>query len=88
MEFENSYNESEWSGCCPQVRRNHEVHCLHCSRNGKAGAVDLPNGCDYSHLVGDPAKHHDKAQAAPSTELLTDYDRILLGFGMHILWQL
>ena len=51
-------------------------------------AVHLPNGFDYSHLVSDPAKQHDKGvHAVPSTELLTDYDRILLQFGMHIQWQ-
>jgi hypothetical protein len=51
-------------------------------------AVHLPNGCDYSHLVGEPAKQHDEGvHAEPSTELLTDYDRILLRFGMHIQWQ-
>ena len=52
-------------------------------------AAHLPNGCDYSHLVGDPAKQHGRGvHAVPSTELLTDYDRILLRFGMHILWEL
>ena len=51
-------------------------------------AVHLPNGCDCSHLVGGPAKQHDRVDAVSSTELLTDYDRILLRFGMHILWQL
>jgi hypothetical protein len=51
-------------------------------------ALHLPNGCDYSHLVGDPAKQRDKGvHAVPSTELLTDYDRLLLRFGMHIQWQ-
>jgi hypothetical protein len=89
MQFENSYDETECSGCCPECIGTTAPHCSHCSRYGKAIAVHLPNGCDYSHLVGDPAKWHDKrAHAVPWTELLTDYDRILLQFGMHILWRL
>jgi hypothetical protein len=87
MQFENSYTESEWSGCCPECIGTMIVRCPHCSRNEKAGAVHLSNGCGDSHLVDDPAKQHDKTHAVPSTGL-TDYDRILLGFGMHILWDL
>jgi hypothetical protein len=88
MQFENSYTESEWSGCCPECIGTMIVHCPRCSRNEEAGAVPLANGSDYSHLVGDPAKQHDETHPVPSTGLLTDYDRILLGFGMHISWEL
>jgi hypothetical protein len=89
MQFENSHSEIECSGRCPECIGTTAPHCSHCSRYGKAAAVHLPNGCDYSYLVGDPAKQHEKGvHAVPATELLTDYDRILLGLGMHILWQL
>jgi hypothetical protein len=89
MRFENSHSEIECSGCCRGCIGTQATHCSHCSRYGKKPAVHLPNGCDYSYLVGDPAKQHEKeVHAVPSTELLTDYDRILLQFGMHIVWQL
>ena len=88
MQFENSYSEIERSECCPECIGT-TAPCSHFSRYGKTAAVHLPNGCDYSYLVGDPAKQHDQGvHAAPSSEFLTDYDRILLRFGMHILWQL
>jgi hypothetical protein len=49
--------------------------------------VRIPEGYDYSHLVGNPAKHDGKI---PDTkrldELLTGYDQRLLS-DMHILWQ-
>ena len=89
MQFENSHSETECSGCCPECIGTTAPHCPHCSRYRKAFAVQLPNGCDFSYLVGDRATQHDKrVHAVPSMELLTDYDRILLQFGMHILWQL
>jgi hypothetical protein len=49
--------------------------------------VRILEGYDYSHLVGNPAKHDGKM---PDTkrfaELLTGYDQRLLS-DMHILWQ-
>jgi len=51
------------------------------------GAVHLPNGCDSSLLIGSPLKQHDERfDAAQFDALLTDYDRILLRFGMRISW--
>jgi hypothetical protein len=51
------------------------------------GAVHLPNGCDSSHLVGNALKqHHERFDAAQFDALLTDYDRVLLRFGMRISW--
>lgn len=50
-------------------------------------AVHLPNGCSASHLVDSRARQHDEGfDAAEFDALLTDYDRILLRFGMHISW--
>jgi hypothetical protein len=49
--------------------------------------VHLPNGCDPSHLVGSAVKQHDERfDAAQFDALLTDYDRVLLRFGMRISW--
>lgn len=49
--------------------------------------VHLPNGCEFSHLVDSAAEQRDeKFDAAEFDRLLTDYDRILLRFGMHITW--
>jgi hypothetical protein len=44
---------------------------------------------DYSHPIGSSLKQHDKEfDAAGFDRPLTDYDRMLLRFGMHILWQI
>jgi hypothetical protein len=49
--------------------------------------VHIPEGYDYSHLIASPAKQDDKVfDTARFDGLLTDYDRILLGFGMRITW--
>ena len=89
MRFKSSYSESESSGRCPECIGTTAPRCPSCSQDGKTAAVHMPNGCDYSHLVGDPAEPHDKgSDPVTSAELLTDYDRILLCFGMHIQWQL
>ena len=86
MRFENSDREIECLGCCPECTVTTATHCGHCLQHGRTFAVHLPNGCDYSHLVGSPVKQHDKRyEAAQFDGLLTDYDRILLRFGMHIL---
>lgn len=47
----------------------------------------VPFCYDYSHLVGSSVNHQQskRVDAARFEELLTDYDRILLGFGMRIL---
>lgn len=46
----------------------------------------VPFGYDYSHLVGCSVKPRSKpVDAVRFEQLLTDYDRILLGFGMRIL---
>lgn len=50
------------------------------------GAVHLPNGCDFSDLVGNSVIHDERFDAAQFDALLTDYDRILLRFGMRISW--
>jgi hypothetical protein len=42
---------------------------------------------DYSHLIGPPAMEQYRGRNAPQFRaLLTDYDRILLRFGMRIIW--
>jgi hypothetical protein len=50
-------------------------------------AVHLPNGCDSSHLVGSKViQHNERFDAAQFDAFLTDYDRVLLRFGMRISW--
>jgi hypothetical protein len=89
MQFEDSYSQNADAGCCPECSSPTPVHCAHCPRNGETDAARLPDGYDYSHLVRDPVKQHDtEIDAALFDGLLTDYDRILLQFGMHILWEL
>ena len=94
MRFENSYSQNACAGCCPECPRATLLHCAHCPQFRcpqfrKSVAARVPDGYDYSHLVGDPAKQHDKeVDPAQFDGLLTDYDRILLRFGMRILWQL
>ena len=62
-----------------------QSHCLHCPKRGQSVAAQVPDGYDYSHLVGDPAKPDEqKLNTVRFEELLTDYDRILLEFGMRI----
>jgi len=70
MQFESSYSEYDCTGATEPD-----------------GAVHLPNGCDSCHLVGSPVKQFDERfDATQFDALLTDYDRILLRFGMHIAW--
>jgi len=46
----------------------------------------IPYGYDYSHLVRSSVQRYSNTRAAAGfEELLTDYDRILLGFGLRIL---
>jgi hypothetical protein len=62
-------------------------HSAHGTRDGKTIAVQFPNGHDSNHLVGSPAEGRDKnLGVARFEELLNDYDRTLLRFGMHISW--
>lgn len=89
MQFTNSYSEYDCAGCCPECILTTQTHCSHCPQYGRAGGVYIPEGYDYSHLVGGPAKQDNRVfDAARFDGLLTDYDRLLLKFGMHISWQL
>ncbi|HTY83308.1 MAG TPA: hypothetical protein VMB19_03770 [Silvibacterium sp.] len=41
---------------------------------------------DYSHLLDCPVEQ-EEVQRTGFDALLSDYDRVLLRFGMHILWE-
>jgi len=70
MQFESSYNKSE---CAKLTELDSVVH--------------FPNGHDSCHLIDSPVKQIDEQfDAAQFDALVTDYDRILLKFGMHITW--
>jgi len=56
------------------------------SKNDPAARV--PDWYDYSHLAGGTVHQHDEEpNAAQFDRMLTDYDIVLLRFGMHILCQ-
>lgn len=79
MQFEHSYSKDE--------NRSAKLLAEYTSAAEPLVAVHLPNGCSSSHLVGSQAGQCDEGfDAAQFEALLTDYDRILLRFGMHIFW--
>ena len=51
-------------------------------RCGRTAVQRIADWYDYSHLVGNRGRRE-----AGFDHLLTDYDQILLQFGMHILWE-
>ena len=55
-------------------------------RNGRRKAVIncVPIEYDYSHLVDRLEEQPEERKRTGFDALLTDYDRILLRFGMHI----
>ena len=87
MHFENYYSENDCSGCCSECILTTQFHCTHCPQYGRVGGVRIPEGYDYSQLVGNPAKHDGKMPDSKRfDELLTGYDQRLLS-DMHILWR-
>ena len=88
MQLGNKHSDNHCGACCPECTNTVSLHCAHCPQYRKTVAVRLEDGYDYSHLLNSPVKQHDKRfDAAQFDGLLTDYDRILVGFGMHILCQ-
>jgi hypothetical protein len=85
MQFGNHHSESKCGACCPECAASTLHHCAHCPQHRETVAAQVPCGYDYSHLVGSPGKRHDNEFIAAQFDgLLTDYDRVWLGFGMHI----
>jgi hypothetical protein len=86
MQSKNSYSEAQCGTCCPECIVTRPHHCTHCPEYGRA-TVNVEDAHDYSHLIGNPVRpREEEFDAAQFDGLLTDDDRILLGFGMHILW--
>src|SRR6516164_3187384 len=87
VQFRKSSGRNErlrWCRCCAAGMT---AGCTHCSKQGTHIAVHLPNGRHYSHLVGSPMKlPGGNFDSARFKEMLTDYDRILLQFGMGVSW--
>ena len=81
--------DSKCPSCCLECgapKPDHYAHCSHCRDTTTASDIEA---YDYSHLIGNPGLRHEKVfdeifDVAQFEGLLTDYDRILLGFGMHI----
>ena len=87
MPIENYYRETD-CGCCFECSGTTLHHCMHCHQFAKRSAAAIEDGYDYRHLIGDPGMQRDKvADVNGFGQLLTDYDRILLRFGMRILYK-
>ena len=85
MLLKNEHHQISCYRCCPECIVTRSSHCAHCPAYRNTVAPQVPDGYDYSHLVDGPVKQRDMVfDAAQFDGLLTDYDRILLGFGMHI----
>jgi hypothetical protein len=88
MQFEDYYSDAVCGGCCPECTGSAVWHCPHCPHHRRTPGAEIPDGYDYSHLVGSPGKRHEEvSDAVPFDDLLTDYDRVLLGYGMQISWR-
>ena len=86
MQSKNDYDEC--SRCCPECTTTRSNHCAHCPAHRQTVAASVEHRCDYSHLIGNPGKRPDNSfDATQFDQLLSDYDRKLLGFGMRISWQ-
>ena len=86
MQFENSSSQNECASYCSECKWAPPFHDADCPRHRKTVALLALYGHDYSHLVGGPLNQHQRLDAVQFDGLLTDYDRILLRFGMHISW--
>ena len=82
MRFENY--SSSGAGAVPHCLGISPPHCAHCTRSRKEAAA-IEDGYDYRHLIGDAGIQRDKVgDVTRFAELRTDYDRILIRFGMCI----
>jgi hypothetical protein len=87
MRFEKSPRKDENRGWCPECTWSAPLHHPCCPRQGNSAATLDQEEADYSHLIGPPAMDQYRGRNAPQFRaLLTDYDRILLRFGMRIIW--
>ena len=86
MQFTNSHG---CAGCCPECAGTALPHCTHCPQFRRTVVAPVPDGYDYRHLVGSRRKQScEMFDSARFDGLLTDYDHLLLKFGMHISWRL
>jgi len=87
MRFEGSARQYGSAGWCSECTWSAPLHHPCCPRRGESATALDREEWDYSHLIGPPAMEQYKVRRATQfSGLLTDYDRILLRFGMHILW--
>jgi hypothetical protein len=87
MRFEKSPANNEGPGWCPECTWSAPLHHPCCPQHGNSTATLDQEVGDYSHLVGPPAMDQYKERnAVHFGGLLTDHDRVLLRFGMHIRW--
>ena len=88
MQFANFHSQNECEDHCPECTASPPPpgeQCVRCGRTAGERSTDWYND---SHLVGDPVTQHETGfNPAHFEELLTDYDRVLLQFGVHISWK-
>ena len=88
MEFGDIYSRDECNNRCPECTAPQPPageQCVRCGRSAVQRVADWP---DSNALLAEPAKQHKpRFNAAHFQELLTDYDCVLLTFGMHISWK-
>ena len=86
MRFDKSNSQSKRTGSCSECGAI-GTHSPDCSRFMKTEVECMPPVYDYSHLVESSVEYSDREFDATHFDgLLTDEDRILLRFGMHIAW--
>jgi len=87
MRFEKYSRKNEDVGWCTECTWSAPLHHPCCPQYENSALTLDRNEGNYSHLIGPPAMdQYRERKAVRFGALLTDYDRILLRFGMHILW--
>ena len=82
MQFGNFHNRNECEDCCPECTAPQPPCGEKCVRCGRTPAARVADWSDYNYIVGNPVKREDGF-----VRLLTEYDQVLLQFGMHISWK-
>jgi hypothetical protein len=82
MQSGHSYSRNEREDCCPECKAPQPPPGELCVRCGRSAVARLADWSDYNCIAGNAVKREDGFD-----HLLTDYDRVLLQFGMHISWK-
>ena len=82
MQFGSFYRRGECEDCCPECTAAQPPAGEQCARCGRTAAARVADWSGHNSVAGSPVKREDRLD-----RLLTDYDRILLLFGMRISWN-